>query len=109
MWFEAISGLKINLTKSELIPVGRAENLDELALVLGCKVGVLPTTYLGLPLGAPYNSLVAWDGVEERFRKRLALWKRQCILKGGRLTLIRSTLSSLPTYFLSLLLMPRIV
>ncbi|RVW54974.1 hypothetical protein CK203_096317 [Vitis vinifera] len=86
MWFEAISGLKINLTKCELIPVGRAENLDELALVLGCKVGVLPTTYLGLPLGAPYNSLVAWDGVEERFRKRLALWKRQCILKGGRLT-----------------------
>ena len=109
MWFEAISGLKINLTKCELIPVGRAENLDELALVLGCKVGVLPTTYLGLPLGAPYNSLVAWDGVEERFRKRLALWKRQCILKGGRLTLIRSTLSSLPTYFLSLFLMPRIV
>ena len=61
MWFEVISGLKINLTKSELISVGKAEKLDELALVLGCKVGVLPTTYLELPLGAPYNSLVSWD------------------------------------------------
>ena len=61
IWFEAILGLKINVTKSELIPVGRTENLDELALVLGCKVGVLPTTYLELPLGAPYNSLVSWD------------------------------------------------
>ncbi|RVX03110.1 putative mitochondrial protein [Vitis vinifera] len=30
--------LKINLTKSELISVGKAEKLDELALVLGCKV-----------------------------------------------------------------------
>ena len=61
IWFEAILGLKINVTKSELILVGRTENLDELALVLGCKVGVLPTTYLELPLGAPYNSLVSWD------------------------------------------------
>ena len=61
IWFEAILGLKINVTKSELIPVGRTENLDELALVLGCKVGVLPTTYLELPLVAPYNSLVSWD------------------------------------------------
>ena len=94
MWFEAILGLKINLTKSELILVGRTENLDELGLVLGCKVGVLPTTYLGFPLGAPFNSLVAWDGVEERFHKRLVLWKIQYISKGGKLTLIRSTLSN---------------
>ena len=109
MWFEVISGLKINLTKSELISVGKAEKLDELALVLGCQVGVLPTSYLGLPLGGPFNSLVAWDGVEERSCKRLALWKRQYISKGGRLTLIRSTLSSLSIYFLSLFRIPRIV
>ena len=51
-------------------------NLDELALVLGCKVGVLPTTYLGLPFGAPFNSLVVWARVEERLHKRLTLWKR---------------------------------
>ena len=109
MWFETISILKINLTKSELFLVGRVEDLDELALVLGCKVGVLLTTYLGLPLGAPYNSLVAWDGVEERFCKRLTLWKRQYISKEGKLMLIRSTLSSLPIYFFSLFRMLRIV
>ncbi|RVW93922.1 hypothetical protein CK203_028234 [Vitis vinifera] len=70
MWFEAISGLKINLDKSELIPVGRVSNVVELASVIGCKVGVLPATYLGLPLGAAHNSMVAWDGIEKRFRKR---------------------------------------
>ena len=107
MWFEAILGLKINLTKSELILLRRVENLDELALVLGHKV--LLTTYLGFPLGAPFNSLVAWDGVEERFHKRLVLWKIQYISKGGKLTLIRSTLSSLSIYFLSLFRMPRFV
>ena len=47
--------------------------------------------------------------MEERFRKRLSSWKRQHISKGGRLTLIRSTLSSLPIYFLSLFRMPKTV
>ncbi|KAL6342854.1 hypothetical protein AAG906_016873 [Vitis piasezkii] len=55
MWFEAISGLRINLD----------------------KMGALPSTYLGLSLGAPHKSMAVWDGVEERIRKRLALWKRK--------------------------------
>ena len=40
-------------------------------------------------------------------RKKLALWKRQFISKGGRIILIRSTLASMPTYLMSLLRMPR--
>ena len=53
------------------------ENVEELAFDLGCKVGSLPSTYLGMPLGAPFKSVAIWDGVEERFQKRLAVWKRQ--------------------------------
>ena len=107
IWFEACSGLKINLEKSELIPVGRVNDIEGLALEWGCKVGGLPSCYLGLPLGAPFNSLAVWDGVEERFRKRSAMWKRQYISKGGRLTLISSTLSNMPIYFMSLFYLPR--
>ena len=62
-------------------------------------MGELPSTYLGLPLGAPYNSLAAWDGMEKRFHKRLIIWKIQHISKGGRLTMIQCTLSSVPIYF----------
>ncbi|KAJ9681586.1 hypothetical protein PVL29_020449 [Vitis rotundifolia] len=57
MWFEACSGLRINLEKSELILMGRVHDIEGLALELGCKVGGLPSSYLGLPLGAPFNSL----------------------------------------------------
>ena len=78
-----------------------------MAAVIGCKVSVLPTTYLGLSQGVAHNSVVAWDGVKERFRKRLAMWKRQYISKGGRLTLVKSMLASLPIYFMSLFRMPR--
>ena len=50
-----------------------------------------------------------WDGVEESFQRRLALWKRQYISEGGRLTLIRSTLSNMPIYYMSILRIPRSV
>ncbi|RVW49387.1 hypothetical protein CK203_092674 [Vitis vinifera] len=85
MWFEAISGLKVNLSKSEAIPVGECPPMESLVSILGCKIGCLSTSYLGLPLGAPYKSTSVWDAVEERFRKRLSLWKRQYLSKGGAL------------------------
>ncbi|RVX18902.1 putative ribonuclease H protein [Vitis vinifera] len=107
MWFEAILGLKVNLSKIEVIPVGEGIPMETLVSVLGCKIRSLPTFYLGLPLGVPYKSTRVWDAVEERFRKRLSLWKRQYLSKGGRLTLLKSTLSSLPTYFLSLFVIPK--
>ncbi|KAJ9689326.1 hypothetical protein PVL29_014820 [Vitis rotundifolia] len=108
-WFEAASGLRINLAKSELIPVGEIENIEEMAVELGCKVGSLPSMYLGLPLGAHHKASSMWDRVEERMRKKLACWKRQYISKGGRLTLIKSTLASSPIYQLSLFRMPKLV
>ena len=55
-WFEAMSRLSINLDKSSLIPVGRVENVKNLAIELGCKIGYLPAEYLGLPLGAKRNA-----------------------------------------------------
>ena len=48
MWLEVILGLRINLEKSELILMKKVENLDDLIVGLGCKVGSLPSSYLGL-------------------------------------------------------------
>ena len=55
-WFEAVSGLRINLGKSELVPVGDVVDIKELAGLLGCKTSALPMKYLGLPLGARFKS-----------------------------------------------------
>ena len=70
-------------------------------------MGAIPTTYLGIPLEAPYKFSKVWEGVEERFQKRLAWWKRQYLSKGRRQTLIKSTLSSLPIYYMSLFVIPK--
>ena len=39
---------------------------EELAFEIECNVGSLPSTNLGLPLGASFKSVAAWDGIEER-------------------------------------------
>ena len=105
--FEVVSCLKINMQKSEIIPVGEVEDVDKATAVFGCKVENLLTTYLGLPLGAPHNLCKVWDVVEERFKRKSATWKKQYLSKGGCLTLMKSTLSNLPIYFMSLFVIPR--
>jgi hypothetical protein len=90
--FEAISGLKINLDKSVLVPVGLVDNMDDLAGILGCGVSSLPLKYLGLPLRAPFKTKSNWDEVVGKVERRLASWKRLYLSKGGRVTLIKNTL-----------------
>ena len=51
IFFEAITGLKVNVGKSEIVPAGEVGNLGALARILCCKVGRLPMSYLGMPLG----------------------------------------------------------
>ena len=46
MWFEAILGWKVNFAKSEIIPLGRVDNVEALALEIGFKIGVLPSCIL---------------------------------------------------------------
>ncbi|XP_041001769.1 uncharacterized protein LOC121247497 [Juglans microcarpa x Juglans regia] len=38
--FEVVSNLTVNLSKSEIVPVGLVNNLREVAAILGCKFGL---------------------------------------------------------------------
>jgi len=104
--FEAMSGLRVNLSKSALIPIGEVPNVNALAHFFGCAVDYLPSSYLGLPLGASYKSKAVWDPVVEKFHKRLARWKAKLLSRGGRATLLKSTLWSPPIYLMSLFIVP---
>lgn len=101
-------GWEVNLVSGTILLLRRVENPENLAMELGCKVGSLRTSYLGLPLGAGHNSLLAWDGFEERFRTRLVLWKRQFISKGGIITHLKM-FWSMPIYLMLLFQILRIV
>ena len=68
-----VLGLKINLSKLEIVLVG---DVDGLASILGCGVTSLLMKYLGLPLGAYYNASIIWSGIIEKMGHRLVSWKR---------------------------------
>lgn len=48
----------------------KAKNVKESAQEFEYKVDVVPSSYLGLPLGAPFKSISIWDSVEEKLHKR---------------------------------------
>ena len=89
-----------------MVPIGEFVDVHALAEILGCRVETLPMSYLGMPLGASHNSPSIWNPIWEKIERKLAGWKRLYLSKGGRLMLLKNTLSSLPTYFLSLFTIP---
>lgn len=58
--FEKVSGMKINYSKSELIPMGMSqEALVEYLEIFGCVEGKFPIKHLGIPLH--YDKLMRED------------------------------------------------
>ena len=82
IFFKAIMGLKVNVGKSEIVPVGNVRNLNGLALTLCCMVDTLPMRYLGMPLGAHYKDSSIWNPIIEKMENQLSGWKQLYLLKG---------------------------
>ncbi|PWA63568.1 RNA-directed DNA polymerase, eukaryota [Artemisia annua] len=100
-------GLKINLVKSLIFGIGiPMTDVAYVARAINCSYGSLPLNYLGLPVGKSMNRVDAWNSVVGKLSNRLATWKINLLSIGGRLTLVKSVLGSLPLYFLSIFRAP---
>ena len=82
LYFEAVSRLKVNFFKSELIGI-RTKKLMLLnfADILGCKVGQLPALYLGMPLCLGRVTKSLWNPVIKRVERNLSIWKANYLLQ----------------------------
>jgi len=69
------SGQLINWDKSSFFFINTLEDRQKkISRILGCQVGKIPSTYVGLPLGTtPSDSF--WNDIMERFSKKMASWK----------------------------------
>lgn len=106
--YECISGLKVNLSKSCMAGIGVSEvSLSNHVDIIGCKTKAWPLKYLGMPLGGNPRAFSFWEPVLERIHKKLANWKKSYISLGGRITLIKATLSNASVYYMSLFKMPK--
>src|SRR4051812_3818227 len=84
--------LNVNYSKSMLIPLNVPENtVSYLADALGCSVGTLPFTYLGLPMGTTRPSIS--DLAPLVHRMEISLSSASCYLnQGARIQLIQYVL-----------------
>nr|GEW08398.1 RNA-directed DNA polymerase, eukaryota, reverse transcriptase zinc-binding domain protein [Tanacetum cinerariifolium] len=105
--FHRVSGLKINLLKSNLFGIGVPfEEVSLFASITSCNAMQTPFSYLGLPIDCNMANVRSWELIFEKFSKRLSKWKSSLLSIGGRSTLISLVLGSIGTYYLSLFPMP---
>jgi hypothetical protein len=92
-----------------LIPINvPQEKIPLLTGVLGCVQGHLPFTYLGIPLGTTKPLVKDYAPLICRIERKLSA-SSVFLAYSGRLQLINSVISSLPTYYMCTLSMPKTV
>ena len=106
--FQHISGLAINLEKSELLLTNvHQEQIGQLEHILGCQSKAFPFNYLGIPLSDKQLPRTAYIQLIEKLNKRLAAWAAKFLSIAGRLVLLNSVLSSIPVHYMSVLRLPQ--
>ncbi|GKE51495.1 RNA-directed DNA polymerase, eukaryota [Tanacetum coccineum] len=99
------SGLRINMCKSKIMGVNVEDGMvKNAASKLGCLVLKTPFTYLGTKVGK--NAKSAWKEVVDKVLSRLSRWKMKLLSIGGRLTLLKSVLGSMPIFHMSIFKVP---
>ncbi|PWA99646.1 RNA-directed DNA polymerase [Artemisia annua] len=80
---------------------------DKLSMFLDAALATsFPMRYLGVPVGCSMARCSNWNAITLSFASKLALWKARLLSVGGRLSLIKSVLGHLPTYYMSIYPMP---
>ena len=101
--FYLLSRLKINYTKSKFFisPNYNTKKKWWFSGILRVKNTETPSKYLGIELGHMNHKRSFFQPLLNKIQKRLAGWKGHHLSQDERLTLIKSTLASIPNYSLS--------
>ncbi|WVZ88969.1 hypothetical protein U9M48_035436 [Paspalum notatum var. saurae] len=106
--FGDATGLRINLSKSSVAAI-RCQDVD-LDSILSSFSGQrveFPITYLGMPLSVGRLRLVHLEPIKDKAVAKLSGWQCKLLSPGGRRVLVRSVLSSLPVYLLTVMKPPK--
>lgn len=78
IWFEMVSGLRINLHRFKLFKVRKVDRFEKLTEILGCGIEIFPYTNLGLPFWDRSLSVPKWEKVLDKVATSLASRKTKC-------------------------------
>ncbi|KAK4604733.1 hypothetical protein RGQ29_012985 [Quercus rubra] len=106
--FCSISGQKVNLEKFRIYfsPHTKPENITHIEHVLGIKHSKEFGKYLGIPILMDGRNKRAYDFIIDKICTRLSSWKARSLSLAGRLTLINSVTSAIPTHLMQCKLLP---
>jgi hypothetical protein len=105
--FEAMSGLKINFLKSEVMMVLHDDEKKLMyAEIFGCQLGDWPIKYLGVPVCGSRLRVADMIYLSDKLKKKLEGWAGYSSSIGERYSLIQSSLSSTLIYHMSMYLLP---
>ncbi|XP_038987981.1 uncharacterized protein LOC120112503 [Phoenix dactylifera] len=104
----SMSGQRVNLSKSAIIfsPKTKLSVKTSIVEILGVGEQVGTMRYLGVPISGQRLRSGECTSLELSIRHRLEGWQIHSLSMMGRITLVRSVLSSIPVYLLSNSLIP---
>ena len=107
--YEAASGQKLNMEKSEMSYSRNIEpeKIDMLQMKLNFKAVEGHDKYLGLPTYVGSSKKRIFQVIQDRVWKKLKGWKGQCLSQAGREILIKAVAQSIPTYAMQCFRLPK--
>ena len=100
--FGECSGLKVNMNKTEIFPIRlQPEIVNNIVRNFPGKISTFPGRYLGLPLHTRKLRKIEVQPLVDKIGARLPGWKGKFLSSAGRETLVKTVLSSLPIYHLT--------
>ncbi|XP_058784657.1 uncharacterized protein LOC131659487 [Vicia villosa] len=106
--YEEATGQAINFLKSEFYC---SRNVDsdtrtELATLLGVQQVLGTGNYLGVPSMIGRSRKSALNFIKDKIWRKINSWSSRSLSQAGRETMIKSVLQSIPSYIMSLFLLP---
>ncbi|GJZ17045.1 hypothetical protein Tco_0553168 [Tanacetum coccineum] len=82
------------------------EEVDATTTNMGCSIFTTLFVHFIVKVGGAMSRIKSWDGVVAKVSSRLSKWELKTFPIGGRLTLIKYVLTSIPLYHMSIFKVP---
>ncbi|XP_020592251.1 uncharacterized protein LOC110032829 [Phalaenopsis equestris] len=107
--FQITSGKHLNKQKCQFFTSSNTlpQIKQWIAQYTGFRKATLPINYLGVQLIKGRSKQTQFNGVIDQIQKKLQCWTNYFLLNGGRITLLKSILTSIPSYALQMFTMEK--
>jgi hypothetical protein len=107
MCFEHLSSMKINYSKSDMVPVNLEEETQVYVKIFCYNLGAFPFKYLGAPLHHEKLKREDIQRVVDKIIKKIPGWQGKLMAYATMMALLKACLASIPIYLMSVIKFPK--